>query len=500
MCAIAATLDLKNHTIFSQVFSLLKHRGPDESAIVDEGWVQLGCHRLAIVDPDGGAQPLRSADNRWLLVFNGEIYNFHLLREKFSNYPFRTQTDGEILFPLIEREGPAGLNQLRGMFTFVLVNLTTREFLAARDPFGIKPLYFLRIDAGLTIASELKSFASLAGRPRFVPPGHFITRKGLERYYRIPSRKWFPRLLPVRQILQEAIERHVPSNGPYGVLLSGGLDSSIVAALATRFNPNLTAYTVSMPGAVDEIAASELAKELKIHHTVLHVSRDEVVAALPMVIRHLESFNPVMVRNAVPLYLLAQKARNDVKVLLSGDGADELFAGYDYLSSLPQRFWPEAIESGFNNLHRTELQRVDRMTMAHGVELRVPFLDTRLVETAINLPISEKIRRVKGRQISKWVLRQAVADLLPPEICWRDKVPFAEGSGVGEFTWDRQVDRTSNLISGWECSDDETLNYLKLWKKQFPEVSADIPIWADAARYTNFVEEYGHSLLGLFRQ
>ena len=146
------------------------------------------------------------------------------------------------------------------------------------------------------------------------------------------------------------------------------------------------------------------------------------------------------------------------------------------------------------------MQRVDRMTMAHGVELRVPFLDTRLVETAINLPISEKIRRVKGRQISKWALRQAVADLLPHEICWRDKVPFAEGSGVGKFTWDRQVDRTSNLISGWEYSDDETLHYLKLWKKQFPEVSADIPIWADAARYTNFVEEYGHSLLGLFRQ
>jgi asparagine synthase (glutamine-hydrolysing) len=486
MCGIAATVGIGDPAVFGRLFGAIRHRGPDESGALEAGRARLGCHRLAIVDPEGGRQPLVSADGRRLLVFNGEIYNHRALRDEFRGYGYRSGSDGEVLFPLLEREGPAGLRRLRGMFAFVLYDQATGEALAARDPFGIKPLYFMETAGGLAFASEMKSFLGLGGRLRFVPPGHYLLDGRLGRYYRPPRRGWVRRRPPLRPLLEEAVASHLPPDGPCGVLLSGGLDSSAVAALAARVRPDLTAYTVALPGAPDTERAEEVAAHLGIRHEVLRVSEEEARAALPPTIWYLESFHPVMVRNALPLYLVARRARRDAKVLLGGDGADELFAGYDYLATLERRFWPAAIESGVNNLHRTELQRADRITMANGVELRVPFLDAPLAEAALDLPLDDKVRLMDGRRVVKWALRAAVADLLPPSIVWRVKTPFADGSGFSRL----------GLDGG--RADEET--FREAWQSVYGEALSAAPIWADAGRYAGFEEQYGEPLLGLFRR
>ena len=482
MCGIAATVDVDEAAVFARLFAPLRHRGPDESRAIDAGRARLGCHRLAIVDAAGGRQPLPSSDGRRLLVFNGEIYNHRALRDEFRGYRFRTETDGEVIFPVVAAEGPQGLRRLRGMFAFVLVDLASGDFLAARDPLGIKPLYVLPVGDGHAFASEMKAFAGLDGPLRFLPPGHYLTARGLGRYYRAPARRWRIERPSLRRVLEEAVRTHLPEAGPCGVLLSGGVDSSAVAALAARIRPDLTAYTIGLRGAPDTGAAAEVAAYLGLRHVVLEVSEDEARAALAPAVWHLENHHPAMVRNALPLYLLSRRVSEDTKVVLGGDGADELFAGYDYLASLAPRAWPEALEAGINELHRTELQRVDRMTMAHGVELRVPFLDLPVVEHAIDLPGSAKIRTVRGRRIAKWALRAAVADLLPASVCWRDKAPFAAGSG----------------FAGLALGDAETCR--RLWSEQFPHARDADGIWTDADRFTGFDEHHGQPLLALFRR
>jgi asparagine synthase (glutamine-hydrolysing) len=501
MCGIAATVGVGDAAVFARLFAPLRHRGPDDSHAVEAGRVRLGCHRLAIVDAAGGRQPLSDRDGRRLLVFNGEIYNHRALRDEFRDYPFRTATDGEVIFPVLEAEGPRGLRRLRGMFAFVLADLATGDFLAARDPLGIKPLYALGVEGGQAFASELKSFAGLDGRPRFVPPGHYLTARGLGRYYRAPGRRWLPRRESLRQLLEDAVRSHLPEAGPCGVLLSGGVDSSAVAALAARWRPDVTAYTIGLRGAPDTGAAAEVAAYLGIRHVVVEVTEAEVRAALPAAIWHLENHHPAMVRNALPLLLLAHRARQDTKVLLGGDGADELFAGYDYLASLAPRAWPRALEAGINELHRSELQRVDRMTMAASVELRVPLLDLPVFEHAIDLPLSAKVRTVGGRRVAKWALRAAVADLLPASVCWRDKTPFAAGSGFSRLALAPPATGADDggPASATAAARDAEL-CSRLWRERFSDLGGGEATWADAGRFTDFDEHHGQPLLGLFRR
>jgi asparagine synthase (glutamine-hydrolysing) len=486
MCGIAATVGIGDRAVFERLFGAIRHRGPDQSGALEAGRIRLGCHRLAIVDPQGGQQPLVSPDGCRVLVFNGEIYNYRALRRELGAYGYRSQSDGEVLFPLLERQGPQGLRRLRGMFAFVLHDQVTGQTLAARDPFGIKPLYVAETAGGLGFASEMKAFLGLEGRLRFVPPGHYLLNGQLGRYYRPPRRGWVRRRASVRALLEEAVASHVPSEGPCGVLLSGGLDSSAIAALAARARPDLIAYTVALPGAPDTERAEEVAAYLGVRHEVLRPSEAEVRAALAPTIWCLESLHPVMVRNALPLYLVARRARLDTKVLLGGDGADELFAGYEYLAALGRRFWPAALDNGVNNLHRTELQRADRSTMGHGVELRVPFLDVPLAEAALDLPLRDKVRVVGGRRVAKWALRAAVADLLPPSIVWRDKTPFADGSGFSRLPLDGG--RPDGAI------------FEETWRSVYGDALTAGPLWADAGRYAGFEEQYGEPLLGLFRR
>lgn len=488
MCGIAAALGIRDPEVFRALFGVLGHRGPDESGMAEHGDLRLGMHRLSIVGESGMTLPLASRDGRWLLVFNGEIYNHRSLRDEFRDYPFRTGSDGEVLFPLIAREGPRGLDRLRGMFGFVLVDLDSGNFLAARDPFGIKPLYMARLEGGFVLASELKSFAGLDCQPAYVPPGHYVTCEGCSPFYKVPPRGWRASSPSLRACLEQAVASHLPSDGPCGVFLSGGLDSSLVAALAARIRPDMVAYSVVLPGSPDEEPAAQVAAHLGLRHRVLRASHADVRAILPQVVAALESYHPVMVRNAVPLYLLSSMAAKECKVVLGGDGADELFAGYDYLAKLPRRVWPQAMDHGISNLHRTELQRVDRMTMAHGLELRVPFLDRAVAEAAINLPLADKVRYQGGKIVTKWALRQAAEGLLPDAIRWRRKIPLVEGSGFAGLT-----------LSGQEVEDAARAFY-PLWRAGFPKVDTEYPIWRDAGQYHQFTGYHGRPLLELFRR
>lgn len=481
MCGIAATIGIGDPTVFDTMFGALGHRGPDQSGTVATGEVRIGTHRLSIVGEDRVPLPLRGGDGRFLLAFNGEIYNHREIRGAFPGYDFRTATDGEVIFAVLESEGLAGLRRLRGMFAFVVVDVKTGWFLAARDPFGIKPLYYSRMNGGIAFASELKALAGLSCVPHFVPPGHAITSHGLSRHYHVPGGFWRRSRPPLRTVLEQAVASHMPERGPVGVFLSGGLDSSVIAALAARKRPDIVAYSVVLPGSPDEEPAAEVAAHLGIRHKVLRVSTDEARAAVAPAIGFLESFNPVMVRNAVPLFLLAKSVESGCKVVLGGDGSDEIFAGYDYLQSLPRRDWPRAMDYGFSNLHRTELQRVDRMTMAHGIELRVPFLDRAVAEAALDMPLSRKVGYRDGGLVTKLALREAVADLLPPSIRWRRKLPLTEGSG----------------FAGLDIGGEDV--FFDLWRARYPDARPDVAIWSDAGRYHGFKEDHGKPLLDLFR-
>ncbi|MBF0154156.1 MAG: asparagine synthetase B [Magnetococcales bacterium] len=499
MCGIAAAIDIKDPSLFATLFGALSHRGPDEQGVFERGDLRMGIHRLAIVGRLGDALPLRGTGNR-VLAFNGEIYNHQTLRRRFADYPYQTESDGEVLFPLLEREGLAGLQRLRGMYAFILVDATSGDWLAVRDPFGIKPLYYARMDEGVAFASELKSFASLPCQPQFLPPGHLLSRRGMACWYRLPGRYQTPKPAPLRLLLEQAVASHVPESGPCGVFLSGGLDSSVIAALAARLRPDIVAYSVVLPGSPDEGPAAEVAAHLGIRHRVIHATLETIRACLPAVIGAVESFNPVMVRNAVPLYLLAREARKECKVVLGGDGADELFAGYDYLARLPRRCWPQAMDYGFNNLHRTELQRVDRVTMAHGVELRVPYLDQAVAEAALNLPLAAKVRRHEGKLVSKWALRTAASGLLPPSIQWRQKLPLVEGSGFSALDLVDPGQESSMSNPGWPLDDAVARAFFPLWRASFPKVAPDQDIWLDAGKYHQFKGDHGQPLLELFRR
>jgi asparagine synthase (glutamine-hydrolysing) len=498
MCGIAATIGLSDAGAFSSLFRAIGHRGPDESGIRESGDIRIGMHRLAIVGRMGDGVPLNGADGL-VLAFNGEIYNHRELRAEFPDYPYAGQSDAEVLFPLLKRYGLAGLDRLRGMFAFVLTDMDSGAFLAVRDPFGIKPLYYAETGGGIAFASELKAFAAIGATPRFLPPGHLLTREGLGRWYRVPGRSFLSRPRPLRGLLESAVESHLPAEGPCGVFLSGGVDSSLVAALAARSRPDIVAYSVVLPGSPDEEPAALVAAHLGIRHKVLHASQADIRAILPAVIGALESFNPIMVRNAVPLYLLSAMAARDCKVVLGGDGADELFGGYDYLAGMPRRMWPQAMDYGFGNLHRTELQRVDRMTMAHGLELRVPFLDREVAEAALALPLSRKVGKRDGAPMPKLALREAAQGLLPPSIQWRRKLPLAEGSGFAALGLGDGLERAA-ASPGWDLDDDEVRAFFPLWRRRFPYASPDRAIWSDCARYHDFEECHGRPLLELFRR
>lgn len=441
MCGIAGVWGQADEETVSQMMARLTHRGPDGTGLWSKGQVAFGHCRLAIMDPAGGRQPLKNEDGSVVVIANGEIYNypslFRLLRERHT---FRTRSDSEVLAHLYEEKGSAMVPALDGMFAFALTD--GERLLLARDPIGIKPLYCGIRKQGqkrlLLFASEMKALTPFADAIYEFPPGcYYDSDTGLHRYYTVPDHA--PKELPLqrylqllRQTLEEAVVKRLMSDVPLGVFLSGGLDSSIIAALARRHMGELHTFAVGIEGSHDLEAARLVAKHIgSVHHEYIFTVR-EVLDELPRIIYYLESFDQDLVRSAIPSYFCSRLASGYVKVILSGEGADELFASYAYYKGIRDlRELHRELRRSVTALHNINLQRVDRMTMAHGIEGRVPFLDKAMIDLCLRIPPQWKLYRDKsGRLVEKWCLRKAFEDLLPPEIVWRDKAQFDEGSGT----------------------------------------------------------------------
>lgn len=446
MCGIAALWGRSDRTMVHDIISKLEHRGPDGQGVhVDERQdATLGHRRLSIIDPIGGAQPILDTGSSEALVANGMIYNDAALRHELGKDSFSTASDSEAILRSLSAWGTDAVARLDGMFAFVLVH--EDGLIAARDPIGIKPLYMGRIDQGLCFASEIKALAAVTDDIEEFPAGQvYDSRSGFRTYYQPPSALPQDRALDemiddVRQTLDAAVTKRLRSDVPLGAFLSGGLDSSIIAALARQKLDELHTFAVGLEGSADLLAARRVAQHLDTIHHEHVITRDEVRRDLPEILFHLESFDRDLVRSAIPCWYVSRLASERVKVVLTGEGADELFAGYTYYREYddPLALHEELLRS-ILSMHNINLQRVDRMTMAHGIEGRVPFLDTAMIEVAMSIPAEEKLRRIGDKQVEKWILRKAFEDMLPSEILWRDKVQFDEGSGLADLMADEAM-------------------------------------------------------------
>ena len=469
----------------------ISHRGPDDRGSVDleEGW--LGHARLSIVDVGGGRQPLVTSDGELWLVGNGEVYNHEEIRAGLSHREFATDSDNEVALHLIDEYGPEGLGKLNGMFAFVAAG--KGRFVAARDPVGIKPLYWARHYGTVRFASEMHAFAP-EWRPYVepFPPGHAWTPEdGLIQFATpVPDSLTPPPpgnlLSGTREVLIDAVQRQLMGEVPVGVFLSGGLDSSLVAAIAAKVmegsGERLQTFAVGTPGSPDLAAARLVAEHIGSEHHETTYTEEDALEALPTVVRSIESFDPGLVRSAVPNFMLARFTADHVKVVLTGEGADELFAGYEYMRDFadPGKLHAE-LERTVRALHNLNLQRCDRVTMAHGLEARVPFLDREVIDWALALPPDAKV--AGPGEPEKKILRQAFDGWLPDELLWRDKAEFGDGSGARDVL----SDAVAADISDEEFEEErfavdpplrtkEELAYYRIFNEHLDGVRAEVAI------------------------
>jgi asparagine synthase (glutamine-hydrolysing) len=481
MCGIVGAYG-SNPKYLNEALELVKHRGPDGQVICYLREGILGHARLAIIDVEGGRQPISDgAKTRWLIC-NGEIYNHTHLRKQFASYPFKTLSDSEDVLAVYLQHRSNTPDYLEGMYAFAVVD--EDGLFLARDPLGIKPLYYGWDGDTLYFASEIKALQDTVERVEEFPPGHwYSSQHNFRQYYDVQakaaeaSRNRVRNPEEVRNQLQQAVQSHLMSDVPLGVFLSGGLDSSIIAALVAQELPHVHSFAVGMEGSRDLVYAREVARHLgTIHHEEIYTTQG-MIDVLPEVIYYLESFDPALVRSAVANYFLARLAQRYVTVVLSGEGADELYSGYRYLKQFGAS---PALEAELiditTELHNRNLQRLDRMTMAHGLEGRVPFLDRQFVEFSFSVPIKQKLY---GEQaVEKWVLRKAFEDMLPASVVWRGKEKFAEGAGSAhifeqlakaEIT-DEQFDQETGQIfeeTGHHVRSKEELYYYRIYRRFF---------------------------------
>ena len=456
MCGIFGVLDHQRPVAAARSLAvsqarLLRHRGPDYSGLYVDERVALAHERLAIVDPLHGAQPLVSADGQLVLAVNGEIYDHQATRARFPDWAFQTDSDCEVILPLYRAHGAELVHHLRGMFAFVLYDKGTGDWLIARDPLGIIPLYLGRDAAGvLHVASELKALAAICETVDLFPPGH-VMGKGDAAPRRWYARAWTTAVpdapadpAALREALIDSVRSHLMSDVPYGVLLSGGLDSSVVAAIAARFAehrvesggrerawwPRLHSFSIGLAGSPDVEAAARAAAFLGTAHHAFQFTVQEGIDALADVIWHLETFDVTTVRASTPMYLMARRIKAmGIKMVLSGEGSDELFGGYLYFHKAPgaEAFHEETVRK-LQQLHLYDCLRANKSMAAWGVEARVPFLDTAFVDHAMGIPARHKLC---GDRIEKHLLRTAFQGWLPDDILWRQKEQFSDGVGYG---------------------------------------------------------------------
>ncbi len=439
MCGIAGILGRADEAAVARMLDTQKHRGPDGRQIwSSSAGYTVGHDRLAIIDLVSGDQPLTNEDGTLWLAVNGEIYNYRELRRELEGrHTFRTTSDAEVILHLFEEDGPECVRRLDGMFAIALWGPETGLFLA-RDPIGIKPLYHgYDAEGNLCFASEIKALADRVPELKLLPNGAYwmVGKEEPVRYYEVPQPQTVIRdaeqaMTMVERTLNAAVKKRLVADVPVGVFLSGGLDSSLVAAIVRRHvKGDLHSFAVGMEGSPDLLNARRVAEDLGTIHHERVLTPAEIISALPVVIDKLESCDPALVRSAIPTYFVSEMAARYVKVVLTGEGADELFAGYHYLTEF-EPDW-KALSAELRHitcgLHNSNLQRADRMSMAHGLEARVPFLDTALVDVAFQIDPALKRRDGEG----KWVLRKVAERYLSEAIVWRKKEKFSIGTGIG---------------------------------------------------------------------
>ncbi len=461
MCAILALLgrapgaEAPMRARALRLSKLQRHRGPDWSGTYACGGAVLAHVRLAIVDVLHGAQPLRNAAGTHALAVNGEIYIHRELRAGLrAPYPFATESDCEVILALYQERGADFVGELRGMFAFVLHDAEAGRYLIARDHVGIVPLYTGRDAEGrLHVASEMKALVPVCVSVAEFPPGHVLdSRVGEPVRYYAPAWRDYAAVAgapadpaAVRAALEDAVRAQLMSDVPYGVLLSGGLDSSIIAACAQRFAarrvedggrtgawwPRLHSFAVGLAGAPDLAAAREVADHIGTVHHEFHFTVQEGIDALSDVVHHLETYDVTTIRAATPMYLMARRIRAmGIKMVLSGEGSDELFGGYLYFHRAPDaRSFHEETVRKLDRLHLYDCLRANKAMAAWGVEARVPFLDREFVDAAMRIDPAAKM--AGGGRIEKHILREAFADALPASVAWRQKEQFSDGVGYG---------------------------------------------------------------------
>lgn len=515
MCGIVAIFNIRQQTAelrqkALQMSRKIRHRGPDWSGIYCGGSAILAHERLAIVDPESGRQPLMSPDGKVALAVNGEIYNHRDIRRRYAGrYAFMTGSDCEVILALWRDKGPALVDELSGIFAFALYDEQTDEFLIARDPIGMIPLYMGTDDDGTVyVASELKALEGFCKQYEAFPPGHYYySRDGhAKQYYK---RDWADYdavkdngadTEELRQALEQAVRRQLMSDVPYGVLLSGGLDSSVISAVARKFSatrvesggrdeawwPRLHSFAVGLKGAPDLAKARLVADHIGTVHHEINYTLQEGIDALSDVIYFTETYDVTTVRASTPMYLLARFIRSmGIKMVLSGEGADEVFGGYLYFhkAPTPRAFHEETVRK-LSRLHQYDCLRANKSLAAWGVEGRVPFLDKEFLDVAMRL--NPKAKMCPGRQIEKRVLREAFADLLPDEVAWRQKEQFSDGVG---YSWidtlrgmaetavtDSQMSRAAERFAVNPPRSKEEYMYREMFESHFPSRSAALTV------------------------
>ena len=440
----------------------LRHRGPDWSGLHVHPHCMLAHERLAIVDPSSGKQPLVHTSAPIALAANGEIYNHQVLRTQLQGYVFQTHSDCEVILPLYEQKGKDMVGALDGCFAFVISDARSNQVYAARDHMGIVPLYYgYDIEGKIWFASEMKALIDVVRTVHVFPPGHYYTSE-TDSFVQWYTPQWHSEIVPTKsfdaerlcEVFSKAVQKRMMSDVPWGVLLSGGLDSSLVASIATRFAqnrvetdgkdkawwPRVHSFCIGLKGSPDLVAAKKVAEQLgTVHHEFIFTFQ-EGVDAISDVIYHLETYDVTTIRASTPMYLMSRMIKAmGIKMVLSGEGADEIFGGYLYFHKAPnaQEFHHETVRK-LKSLHLYDCLRANKSTAAWGVEVRVPFLDKDVLEEAMGFDPTEKMSSSHplGQRMEKHILRQSFDTpedpYLPKEILWRQKEQFSDGVG---YSW-----------------------------------------------------------------
>ena len=480
MCGIVCAFDLKQKSeiLRPQVLEMskkIRHRGPDWSGIYSDEKTVMSHERLAIVDPASGKQPLFSEDKKLILAANGEIYNHQDIRKQYEgSYTFQTQSDCEVILALYKDKGVDFVDDLNGIFGFAIYDVENDEYFIARDHMGIIPLYIGWDQNGtFYVASELKALEGTCSKIELFPPGHYMSSKDgkFVQWYKRDWREYAAvkenetSIATIKEALEAAVHRQLMSDVPYGVLLSGGLDSSVVSAIAKKYAqkrvesgdeadawyPQTHSFAVGLEGSPDLAAAQVVADHIGTVHHEIKFTIQEGLDAIKDVIYNIETYDITTIRSSTPMYLMARVIKSmGIKMVLSGEGADEIFGGYLYFHKAPnaQEFHEETVRK-LDKLHMYDCLRANKSLAAWGIEGRGPFLDKEFIDVAMRINPQDKM--INGERMEKWVIRKAFEDMLPESVAWRQKEQFSDGVG---YSW---IDTLKEVVEK-EISDEQLAN------------------------------------------